>query len=118
MLHEGAKTRFILNNLTQAIEVSFSFRLGDPLAILLFINYIEPLLLYLERNLAGINVAGISQSLEAYCEDVNIFTTSLDDLVKSDAIVQEFEAVHGAIFSRNLKCKILSLGGWKQKTIC
>ena len=44
MLHEGAKTRFILNNLTQAIEVSFSFRQGDPLAMLLFINYIEPLL--------------------------------------------------------------------------
>ena len=49
MLHVGAKTRFILQFLSKAIEVNFSIRQGDPLAMLLYIIYIEPLLLYLER---------------------------------------------------------------------
>ena len=46
MLHKGAKTKFILEFLTKAITVNFSIRKGDPLAMLLYIIYIEPLLLY------------------------------------------------------------------------
>ena len=57
MLHHGAKTRFILQSLTRAIQVSFSIRQGDPLAMLLYIIYIEPLLLYLERKAVGLRVA-------------------------------------------------------------
>ena len=45
MLHEGAKTRFILNNLTDSISASFSIRQGDPFAMVLYILYIEPLVL-------------------------------------------------------------------------
>ena len=37
MLHEGARTRFILGFLTGDIEVSFSIRQGDPLS--LYISY-------------------------------------------------------------------------------
>ena len=66
MLHEGARTRFILTSLTRAIEVMFSIRQGDPLAMLLYILYIEPLLLALERNMTGLRVANIEQELEAY----------------------------------------------------
>ena len=47
MLHEGARTRFILTSLSRAIEVIFSIRQGDPLAMLLYIIHIEPLLLAL-----------------------------------------------------------------------
>ena len=56
MLHEGARTRFILTSLTRAIEVIFSIRQGDPLAMLLYIIYIEPLLLALERKMVGLKV--------------------------------------------------------------
>ena len=54
MLHFGASTRFILQKLTQAIEVSFSIRQGDPLAMLLYILYIEPLLIHIEKNISGL----------------------------------------------------------------
>ena len=30
MLHEGARTRFLLRGLTSVIELSFSIRQGDP----------------------------------------------------------------------------------------
>ena len=88
MLHDGAKTRFILGNLTEAIDVNFSIWQGDPIAMLLYILYIEPLLLYLERNLHGINVCGIHQKLESYCNDVNVMTEHLEDVVKVDIAVQ------------------------------
>ena len=76
MLHVGAKTRFILQFLTKPVEVSFSIRQGDPLAMILYIIYIEPLLLYLEKVLVGIRVAGVPQCIEAYCDDVNVLTNS------------------------------------------
>ena len=37
MLHLNAKTRFILSFLTKDIEVNFSVRQGDPLAMLLYV---------------------------------------------------------------------------------
>ena len=45
MLHEGATTRFIISGLTRAIKLLFSIRQGDPIAMLLYIIYVEPLLL-------------------------------------------------------------------------
>ena len=80
MLHAGARTRFILSGLTRAIEVLFSIRQGDPLAMLLYIIYIEPLLLTLERKITGLKVANIEQKLEAYCDDVNLTTGNLRTL--------------------------------------
>ena len=116
MLHHGAQTRFILKELSDIIDVSFSIRQGDPIAMLLFIIYIEPFLLFLERTLTGMSVAGIPQVLEAYCDDVNIFTSDLEDMMKVECAVQKFEGMSGAILSRNKKCKVLGLGKWKRKT--
>ena len=117
MMHDGAKTQFILTHLSVAIEVSFSIRQGDPLAMILYILYIEPLLLYLEQSLTGLQVAGIGQVLEAYCDDVNIMTDNLEDLSLVDTVVKEFEIISGAILSRGMKCKIFGFGKWKGKNV-
>ena len=61
MIHEEAETKFILDGLTTAISVQFSIRQGDPLAMILYIIYIEPLLMYLERNLVGLKIKDIRQ---------------------------------------------------------
>ena len=42
MLHEGATTRFIIAGLTRAIQLFYLIRQGDPIAILLYIIYVEP----------------------------------------------------------------------------
>ena len=99
MMHAGAQTRFILASLSAAIDVNFSIRQGDPIAMILYILYIEPFLLYLETDLVGLQIVGISQILEAYCDDVNVMTDNLDDLVKVNTAVIEFEAISGAIIS-------------------
>ena len=66
MLHHGAQTRFILKELSDIIDVSFSIRQGDSIAMLLFIIYIEPFLLFLQRTLtdmSGWNTSGVGSLL-------------------------------------------------------
>ena len=115
MMHRGAKTRFILNGLTRAIEVLFSIRQGDPLAMPLYILYIEPLLIVLEKKMVGLKVATFEQKLEAYCDDVNLLTDDLGDFNVVSGVISEFEAVSGAILSRDKKCKVVGFGKWAEK---
>jgi len=115
MMHSGARTRFILESLTRSIRVSFSIRQGDPLSMLLYIVYIEPLLIYIEQRIRGLSFPGIFPGLDAYCDDVNIMTEDLGDLVVVNEAVKKFEAVSGAILSRDRKCKIVGFGRWRNK---
>ena len=82
------------------IEVRFSIRQGDPLAMLLYIIYVEPLLLALERTLTGLRLPTVRQTLEAYCDDINLLTYDLEDFVKMAEEVHRFELFSGAILSR------------------
>ena len=123
MLHHGAKTRFILNFLTSAIEVKFSIRQGDPIAMILYIIYIEPLLNVLEKKLVGFKVFNVVQrqffvdeKIEAYCDDVNVVTDDLMDFDRLSDTVIKFESYSGAILSRNNKCKVMGLGKWSTKS--
>ena len=118
MLHNGANTSFILLSLTAAIEVSFSIRQGDPLAMLLYVVYLEPLLVNLERVLTGLQLRRQLPDLgpqDAYCDDLNIMTNDLDDFPKIDLEIQRFESFSGAILSRNSKSKVIGFGGWRNK---
>ena len=131
MLHLGARTRFILRKLTRSISVSFSIRQGDPIAMLLYIIYIEPLLIFIERRItdlpienmaqseerrvAGLPAKNVRQSVEAFCDDVNIITSDLNDLKVVDEAVILFEKVSGGILSRTFKCKIIGFGSWRDK---
>ena len=116
MLHEGARTRFILTSLTRAIEVVFSIRQGDPLAMILYIIFVEPLLLALERDMVGLKVHNMEQKLEAYCDDINLTKNDLSDLGKISRVVEKFEVVSAAILSRDKKCKVIGFGRWSGKT--
>ena len=123
MLHSGARTRFILAKLTDPIDVAFSIRQGDPLAMLLYIIYVEPLLVYIEkriscRALQVLPPQGFQPqkgATESYCDDINVMTTNEQDLCIVDEGVRKFEVVSGAILSRNRKCKILGVGRWSRK---
>ena len=118
MLHKGATTTFILGVLTSEILVSFSICQGDPLAMLLYIIYVEPLLLLLERSIFGLHIRdGLYQKIEAYCDDIQIMSNDEDDLVGVDRVIAQFEMASGALLSRTKKCKILGLGSWKGREI-
>ena len=117
MLHEGATTSFLLSFLTQPIKVLFSIRQGDPLSMLLYIIYIEPLLLMIHRKTAGLKFASFVQKDEDYCDDLNFLSESEADLIKIDNIFVRFEEVSGAILSRSSKSKVMGLGLWKDRIL-
>ena len=117
MLHAGAKTKFILKGgLSKAIMLSFSIRQGDPLAMLLYIIYIEPLLILIEKKTSGLILPNL-KNVEAFCDYLNVITTKETDLLVVDEAVQKFEKVSGAILSRNRKCQIVGFGKWKDREV-
>ena len=113
MMHEGATTRFILDILTDPISVLFSIRQGDPLSMLLYIIYIEPLLMMIKRMTKGLAVSSVKQQDEDYCDDINFVGENIADLLVIEEIFCNFENCSGAILSRSFKSKIMGLGVWK-----
>ena len=83
--------------------------------MLLYIFYVEPLLTYIEANITGLKIENFSQSVEAFCDDLNVLTSDLSDLVVIDDAVHKFEHISGAVLSRVEKCKIIGFAAWKNK---
>ena len=115
MLHEGATTCFLLNFLTNPMKVIFSIRQGDPLSMLLYIIYIEPLLLKIGRATRGLCVSSFVQKDDDYCDDLNFVSESVDDLLTIESIFEKFENISGTILSRSWKSKIMGLGLWQNR---
>jgi exonuclease III len=115
MLHEGNTTRFILMKLTDPIEVLFSVRQGDPIALILYLIFVEPLLLRIRKELPGLVVGGTKVVDVPYVDDENVFITREEELLLIDKIFLEFESVSGALLNRSHKSKILGLGLWEEK---
>ena len=115
MLHKGATTCFLLNFLSDPIKLIFSIRQGDPLSMLLYIIYIEPLLLKINKLTKGLCVSNLVQKDDDYCDDLNFLSEVEHDLVVIENIFSRFESVSGALLSRSWKSKVMGLGPWKNK---
>ena len=75
MLHKGAKTRLILpTGLSREIQVNFSFRQGDPVAMDCYIIQHEPLLMAVRSCLSGLTVTNFDQLDEDYCDDIEFIS--------------------------------------------
>jgi hypothetical protein len=57
--------------------------------MLLYIEYIEPLLIYIEQRIVGLRFAAIQPDLDAYCDEVNIMSKDVRDLVVVDEAVRK-----------------------------
>ena len=115
MLHEGATTCFLLNFLTNPMAVIFSIRQGDPLSMLLYIIYIEPLLVMISRLTKGLCVSSLIQKDEDYCDDLNFLSEHESDLLVVENTFTRFESISGALLSRSWKSKIMGLGPWRNR---
>ena len=113
MLHEGATTCFLLNFLTKPMRILFSIRQGDQLSMILYIIYIEPLLLMIERRTRGLTISSFVQKDEDYCDDLNFLSESEGDLLIIEEIFVAFENISGALLSRSWKSKVMGLGPWQ-----
>ena len=85
--------------------------------MLLYIFYIEPLLLKIHRETVGLQLATVVQKDEDYCDDLNFLSESEEDLKIIENVFVKFEDVSGAILSRSSKSKVMGLGAWKDRVV-
>ena len=109
-LHKGASATFLLGCHTKPLQILFSVRQGDPLAMLLYLIKIEPLLYTLLNSLPAISIGAAMESVFAYVDDVDMIGQSEEDLLLADSIFRQFEAMSGV--NRNRKLAFLGLGAW------
>jgi Reverse transcriptase (RNA-dependent DNA polymerase) len=86
-LHWGASACFMLHSLTIDLLIAFSIRQGDPLAMILFIIQIEPLLACLQRDLVGLCVSLAREASLGYIDDVVALGSDESDLLRLDEAV-------------------------------
>ena len=116
MLHHEATTCVVLpNGMSRTIKVTFSFRQGDNIAMNLYTLQQEPFLRLLRRTLVGLNITNFKQIHKSYCDDAQILSEDIGDLIKFDTVMQMFKKTSGAILSRNKKSKVMGLEQWKDK---
>jgi hypothetical protein len=72
----------MLHSLSPALLITFSLRQGDPLAMLLFVIHIQPLLVRLQRVMAGLSIGVIRETALGYVDDVAALSSTLDDTAK------------------------------------
>jgi hypothetical protein len=87
--------------------VTFSFRQGDPLPLLLFVIQQEPLLWQLHQQLPSSLVSDEVVKEESYVDDVD---TTVYYFQTIDTVCCHFEAMSGQILNRNCKSAVLGLG--------
>ena len=104
MLHTNCSVNFILNGrLSRKVDITFSVRQGDTIALPLYLIYIEPLFLKIKNTLPGLQIGRHREVHEPYVDDEQILITSEDQLLTVNDIVKKFESMSGAILNRNKK---------------
>ena len=92
-----------------------SIRQGCPLSMHLFVLYIEPLLVKISQDLQGIRFFDKQLTVRALVDDVVIFMSSDDDIVKAGEILDLFCQWTRARMNK-LKTRALGLGGWRDRS--
>ena len=64
--------------------------------------------------MSGIILTNFRQLDKDYCDDVQILSNDVQDLVRFDEILQKFTATSGAILSRNKKSNVMGLGSARE----
>lgn len=89
---ENTFSRILINgNLSESIRIERSVRQGDPLAMILFCLYLEPLLQKLNR-ICEVDV----DLLVSYADDISLIIHDIRKLCKVKQIFEDFESVAGA----------------------
>jgi exonuclease III len=114
-LHKGAMATFMLHGLSPDVAILFSIRQGDPVAMILYVLQIEPLLFKLSRVLHGLRVGPVLETALGYVDDVATLGDKDQDLVVLDEVMAAFERASGAILNRNRKSVIVGLGTWETR---
>ena len=113
MLHANSKAVFILDGLSNPIDILFSVRQGDPISMILYVIFLEPLLQKMTSIVQGVWVGGARLLHEPYADDISgLFKEG--DLQQIAGLIFKYEKVSGALVNRD-KCKVMGLGIWRDR---
>ena len=111
--HKNITTRLILNSLSEEIMLTFSFRQGDPISMILYLIYVEPLLVKLGELLKGFHMANFNEVDNDFCDDVELMIEDKNDLILANDIFTQFGSISGVLLNRSHKSKIMGVGEWR-----
>lgn len=94
-------SKILINgHLSQEIRINRSVRQGDPLSMLLFVIYLQPLL-------DKIAAAFPNAVLNAYADDISMFVENEDELNLVISIFRDFGNVAGALLNVRKTCALM-----------
>lgn len=102
------------NKVISGIVAEKSVRQGCPLAMQLFIIFIDPLINKLNEQLKGISCLNKKIKVRAMVDDVTIFIDNQEDITLATSIIDKFCLVSGSTLNKN-KFQIMGIGSWINK---
>ena len=116
VLYEDSSSIFKVNNqLTHSIHLTRGIKQGCPLAALLYIVYIEPFALTLQKELRGIRIGSALFKTSCYIDDIHMFVSDEHEITSVAETIERYHQCTNSLINLS-KTKILGLGKWAQKT--
>ena len=117
MFHCDITTCFILSKLSRPIDLIFSIRQGDPIAMILYIIFVEPLLLHLEAKVGGLFIGRSNNISACFADDIQLLINKVSQFGVVDDCFAQFECTSGAVLCRKKsKADVMGFGEWQGVT--
>ena len=115
-MYEDSSVRIIINGrMGERVNMQRGIKQGCPLAALLYLIYVEPLHLMLQKETQGMRVWSNVIFSTGFIDDVSIFIASDIDFYSIKNILSLFEATTNSQLNKN-KTSMLTIGSWKYRT--
>jgi len=112
-LYKNAKSLILVNGfLTNQIPIKRSVRQGCPLSMVLFVLYIEPLLLMIDETIRGVQIGQITTKSLAYADDICYIVHDDAEADRVYMAIESFCQESGALLNPS-KSAFLRLNGCK-----
>ena len=93
-INNQCKSRILINgHISPAFPIERSVRQGDPISMILFVIYLQPLLMNLE------NICNPDDLIVAYADDITLISTSVQVIQRAREIFAEFQLAAGAMLN-------------------
>lgn len=104
----------INGRLSNEVRMERGIKQGCPLAMYLYILYIEPLHLTLQKKLEGVRLGNVDIKTTGFVDDIATFISSQNDMKITKEIVNKNEKCTNSKLNKK-KTNILGLGKWEDK---
>ncbi len=116
-LYENAEAKILINGEKgEAVHLERGVRQGCPLAMYLYIIFLEPFLQLLKTKITDVKIANSKYLLTAFVDDVTVFIQNYEDFSLLESCISQFEKATNSKVNK-AKTQTLSLGTWTTRTV-